>query len=192
MKISDIIKNVDRSDKNSDQVSWDDLMTVFELINYGWCETPKIKCYRYACWQCTDTWVGGKVYFYEDEAFAVSWQPYRKSDEDFKFISREMFEKVRKYIQDLMIDNDEIKIDLVDLDEEIGDGYQVEYSSQFLTKDVIFIPTNEDVKVSKTWGYYNEKDHKKWKKVEIEKSDGTKEIVDLSDILIPYNLTNNG
>ena len=48
-------------------------------------------------WTCTDTQVGIAVYFLDEELICISWQPYRKSDEEFYFVSEEMSSKLHKY-----------------------------------------------------------------------------------------------
>lgn len=52
-------------------------------------------------WICTDTQVGIAVYFLDDELVCISWQPYRKSDEEFWFISEKLAKKVYDYLLNL-------------------------------------------------------------------------------------------
>ena len=52
-------------------------------------------------WICTDTEVGIAVYFLDNELICVSWQPYRKSDEEFWFISEELGKKLYDYFLSL-------------------------------------------------------------------------------------------
>jgi hypothetical protein len=56
-------------------------------------------------WICTDTGVGIAVYFLDEELICISWQPYRKSDEEFYFVSEEMSSKLHKYFLSFMEDD---------------------------------------------------------------------------------------
>jgi hypothetical protein len=53
-------------------------------------------------WTCTDTTVGIAVYFLDGELICVSWKPYRKSDEEFWFISEELGKKLYDYFLSLI------------------------------------------------------------------------------------------
>lgn len=52
-------------------------------------------------WICTDTEVGIAVYFLDDELVCVSWKPYRKSDEEFWFVSEDLGKKLYDYLWSL-------------------------------------------------------------------------------------------
>ena len=64
-------------------------------------------------WTCTDTQVGIAVYFLDDEIVCISFQPYRKSDEEFWFVSEESGKKVREYLWSLT-SKDEVGFNLID------------------------------------------------------------------------------
>ena len=68
----------------------------FEIYEF---EQPKENerltyCY-YHRWICTDTEVGIRVWYLDDEPVCISWQPYRKSNETFGWISKDKFNEVR-------------------------------------------------------------------------------------------------
>lgn len=64
-------------------------------------------------WFCTDTEVGIAVYFLDDEIVCISWQPYRKSDEEFWFVSEELGKKLQDYLWSL-VGKEEKKLRLLD------------------------------------------------------------------------------
>jgi hypothetical protein len=85
-------------------------------------------------WLCTDTEVGIAVYFLDGEIACVSWQPYRKSDEEFYFVSEEASRELHKYFLSFMEDKVELKFitelpDLVQMSSEI-DYKRFEFSAK--------------------------------------------------------------
>lgn len=191
MKLREIIERVDRSYFNENEPSYSELASnEFGLNGYDvtqdW-DKGRLKTYSYAKWLCTDTHVGGLIYFLDDECVAVSWQNARKSDEDIDWISKEAYIKVRDYLISLMVQEDESdKKIYLDLDVEQGDGFQVSYGSQLLTKNMILKSTNEKVTVIKKFDGYDKINS--WQTVEVEFEDGRKELINLSELLIPYNV----
>ena len=185
MKLKTIIDNVDKSKKNSDYVNISELANEFNIYDNIDDSDERIKSYFFATWQCTDTFVGGRVYFLDDEPVCISWQNARKSDENFAWISNETFQKVHQYIVSL-ISKDLPEPKLVDFDEELGDGNQVEYSSQLLTDKLIYAPTKEIVSVVKKYRDMN--DIKSWGFVKIKFPDGEVKKVEMGDVLVPFNL----
>ena len=53
----------------------------------------KLTYYWASRWQCTDSWVGIRLYFYEGEFVAVSSQSARKSHENFDWKDKESYFK---------------------------------------------------------------------------------------------------
>lgn len=194
MNTLDIIKNIDKSEKNTSYVNVEDVMNDISNVYHGWPENENIrlKAYHFAKWYCTDSWVGGRIYFLDDEAVAISWQTGRKSSEDFDWISKESIKKTKEYLSTLYTNEDEDTGSVIskeDLEKELGAGFNVSYGGQLLTKEVIH-KNGEIVKVVDTWNSYE--DIKKWKEIEIEfqngEQKGEKEIVQLSDVLVPFDL----
>src|SRR5690242_12506049 len=136
MKLSEIIKNLDRSEKNSSYVDICELATrEFDLNAYIHSESKELTCYYFLNWYCTDTYVGGRVYFLNDEPVATSWQNGRKMSEEIYWVSKEAYNKVRDHILTLINEVDKT-INIVDLEEEWGIGYEISFGSQLLTKKV--------------------------------------------------------
>ncbi len=188
MKLKEIIENIDKSEKNSCDIDFEKLLSEFDIngyfpyIDY---KDSKLRSYYIVNWQCTDQFVGGRAYFLDDKLVCTSWQSARKSSEDFSWVSKETYNEVKQYVISLLYNEDK-EINVIDLDEEWNDGFEINYGSQLLTDNVIYKPTVEMVKVVKKWWNYTDIDN--WENLEIQFQDGKKEIVSMSDILIPYNL----
>jgi len=129
MKISEIIKRVDKSKQFKEDVWIGEMAEELHLNVSHYEDQDRLVSYWLGNWHCTDTWVGYKVYFLDDEAVAISLQTARKSDEQFEWISREIYYKVRDFVLEYQ-DKDEYPIDIVDLSEDIGDSYHIHYNGQ--------------------------------------------------------------
>jgi hypothetical protein len=75
-------------------------------------------------WVCTDTAVGLKVIYFQDEPFAVSFQAARKSEEIFSFIcDEELFNKAHQFATSLITPAPNFKaVDKSGLDEHLPLG----------------------------------------------------------------------
>lgn len=116
-KIDEIVNEIDISKMEAKFV---DLMPLtesqFEI--YEWLEQPKDNfrltyCY-YHRWICTDTEVGIRVWYLDNKPVCISWQPYRKSGEEFGWISEEDYNNVKKYVYSLRSDADQSKANIID------------------------------------------------------------------------------
>ena len=131
--------------------------------------------------------MGYKVYFFDDKPVAVSTRHGRKMDEIFEWISKDDYKKVKEYVMSFAEEFENPK--LLDLDEELGETYKVEYYSQMLKhhKDnTIF--NNEKVKiVDHNKDSFNDgKYHPET--VQIEYSDGKREWVKTNLLEFPFNV----
>lgn len=138
MKLSELIHKVDRSDRNSSSADIDEFSRAVDLPAYiGWHEEfdKRVKGYFLIRWYCTDTWVGYRIYFMDDEPVAISSQTGRKSDEEIEFVSIEAAQKVKDFIKSLD-GEEEFSPPLADMDEDIPDlTYTVSFSSQLLVDE---------------------------------------------------------
>lgn len=130
MKVREILESVDKSNPQEPNEN------IFEEVKVDYFSTYQdpvnLKYYWLAAHYCTDTWVGARVYFLEDEIVAVSFQRGRKYDEQFSWISKESFTKVKAYLSSL-IREDEEDLDIVDdLDQEMNDGYSITYREELI------------------------------------------------------------
>lgn len=184
MLLKDIIAQLDKSPANEDWVSVSDLAEQFSIFHYGLeDEHERFKCYWIGNHLCADTWVGFRAYFFDGELMAVSYQPARKSDEKFYFVLA-VAAKAKQYIVSLMIDEDE-PLDELDLNEDIDEGYYVEYTAQLLTDKIMIQAESgyETVDVDRKWKDPNDH-HVLTHKVRLI----TGEIVDVRDCLVPFHL----
>lgn len=136
MKLRDIIKNIDKSSKTSDWVEVENLVSELGLPYGDYQEQTRITSYYFGSWICTDTEVGYKVYFLDDEAIAVSIQAGRKYDEEMEWVSEELAVKTRDYLLSLLVQEEEkLNISLVDLDEDWGESFSNDYYPQIHHRD---------------------------------------------------------
>lgn len=131
MKLRDIAKKIDKSKKNQDEVDISNISEELDINFYGWIEQDRLVCYWIGNWYCTDSWVGYRMYFLDDEPVAVSTQNGRKSDEQFEWFGKETACKVRDYILSI-IPKEELSIKLCSLDDDIGDSYKISFNTQVL------------------------------------------------------------
>ena len=103
MKLIDAVRNVDKSESNR---NWFDRYNVGQAfgLNFCWDEFPddfdvRLTGYHIQVWRCTDTSVGLTAVYFDDEPVATIWQPFRKSDPKWKFISVEAAAKVRTWLR---------------------------------------------------------------------------------------------
>ena len=187
MKLKEIIEKLDKSDKNSCYLDIQEFASNNFDINSWFAKEPdRLKGYFFLNWQCTDTWVGYRAYFLDDKLIATSWQSCRKGGEEFFWVSKEAYSETKQYIISLMDETADKNIILVNLDEEYDNGFQIEYGSQLLTDKLILKSTGENVSV--IGKFHKMDDIKNWGKVEVQFEDGRKKVVEMSEVLVPYNL----
>ena len=87
-------------------------------------------------WCCTDTWVGIDVIYLNNNPVAVTNQVGRKTDVNIYFLSEEAKNSVKDYLISLYNNQQDCADYLTedDLNEEMGDYFKIEYSSQVLYK----------------------------------------------------------
>lgn len=67
-------------------------------------------------WLCTDTHVGGKILFFDDKPFALSYQPGRKSDKTIVIFNTVIAEEVKEFMSTMLLPHDIIdSYDIVDM-----------------------------------------------------------------------------
>jgi hypothetical protein len=96
---------------------WDDLMD-----NGAYCDadyavfSEHMKIVNIKNWMCTDTLVGFFAYFFDYELVCISFQPYRKSNMELHWVSKEAANKVKKFMLAIM---PERKKDLMMIDDDL-------------------------------------------------------------------------
>jgi len=146
MKLIDIAKNLDKSKDNEDWIDTTDIGD--ELgIEVPYVKQERLKCFWVGNWYCTDSYVGYRMYFFEDEPVAFSFQRGRKWDEEFSWFSEEIAQKVKEYLLTLVEEKeDELNIDVCDINEELGDHFKIEFNAQILNDNFVTL-AGEKVKL---------------------------------------------
>ncbi len=130
MKLKELISRVNKHPSFKEEAS---VIQIAEDMGFSssYYDEHELVAYYVSSWHCTDSYVGYRVYFLKDEPVAVSSQLGRKSDENFEWVSKEAYYKVRDYILSLQ-QNDEQGpyISIANMDEDVGDFYKIDYTSQ--------------------------------------------------------------
>lgn len=94
-----------------------------------WYETDSIdlKEHGFTCrpiktWMCTDTLVGYYAIYFKGEFICWSYQPARKEDIEFEWVSQEVYERVCQFLQSLII-KETRKITVIDMEEKVDDSF---------------------------------------------------------------------
>lgn len=167
--------------------SWGKLADIFNIQNLYWSDDTHLKCYFIKKWYCTDTYVGIKAYFLDDEFIAISSQDGRKMDEEFSFVSKELALKLKNYLEKLVADSFDFNLDIIDenfLDEEIPSRYKIEYNKEILHKEGWL--NDEKVQIIKKYYSWDQKD-KYFHTVEIKLPDGEIKEIDCRELDFEYN-----
>lgn len=143
MKLIDIAKKIDKSKKNEVWINTEEIGNVLG-IDIPYIEQDRLKCFWIGNWCCTDTFVGYRMYFFDDEPVAFSTQSGRKSDEVFHWFSLDLATTVKHYL--LSLHEDVLSIDVCDINEDIGDSFKISFNSQILNKEHITF-NGEQVKI---------------------------------------------
>jgi len=135
MKLSEIAERIDKSKRNEDYVNLEKFNYEFNLELDGIeQEEERIKTYWVGNWCCTDTWVGYRMYFFDDKPVAFSIQDARKSDENIKWFSQELALEVKEYLISLILKNERpMFFETCDINEDIGEGFKIYYNGNIVT-----------------------------------------------------------
>lgn len=141
MKLSTILSKVDPSKIEFDQ--WDNPVNTLkeQFALWDWIDSDKDYGFRefwLARHLCTDTHVGVKAYYWNNKLICISHQAARKSDENFEWVSKEVYQEVGQYIRSLVEDDETFEVDLLNLEEELPDYYHIEYAGQFIDEKVLY------------------------------------------------------
>jgi len=184
MKLIEIANKIDKSKKNESYVDIENFSSEFDL-EFGYIDQDRLKAYWVGNWYCTDSYVGYRMYFLDDEPIAFSIQNGRKSNETFKWFSKELALKVKDYLISLMSDDDELKIDLCDINEDIGDSFKIGFNNQILNpKRAMYngesIEILEEIKDKNNWGI--------GKELRVKLFNGEETIINVHDVDFQFNL----
>lgn len=134
MKLIDALLNVKKDEP--DDIDIELFFQEFNL-NCGSIDYTKymssVKAYWIKKWYCSDTWVGMKAIYLNDELVGYLNQVGRKCGVSIKYVSEESAKKLKTFIEDLLGDIENFSI--IDMNEEIGKFYAVDYTQQLLDKE---------------------------------------------------------
>jgi len=185
MKLIDIANKIDKSKKNESQVDTMEFSSEFNQ-EFDYVDQDRLKAYWIGNWYCTDSYVGYRMYFLDDEPVAVSTQTGRKGDEDFEWFSKELALKVRDYLISLMQkDKDELNIKLCDINDDIGESFKISFNYEILNPDKAIyngesIEILERIKDKNNWGIGTE--------LRVKLLNGEEKFVDIKKIDFKFNL----
>ena len=119
VNVQEILKTIDTSKMNRTYCDFHD-MCEQEFDIYEYLQQDEIRltyCY-YHTWMCTDTYVGVRVWYLDNNVVCISFKPYRKSDEIFYWLSVQNFEEVHRYAQSLREPDNPTYKTVQDIDED--------------------------------------------------------------------------
>lgn len=185
-----LIAEVNKSEKNECTPDWSELSSIFNIYDLDWSDDKRLRCYFIKKWYCTDSYVGIRAYFLDDEFIAISNQQGRKHTEEFSFVSKELALKLKKYLECLVIkDENSFNLDILDseeLDVDIPSMYKIEYNTQIL-HDYGFL-NGDKVEILKKYYPYDDKNSSKhFHTVEIKLPNGKKQEIDCRELDFEYN-----
>lgn len=137
MKLVDIANTIDKSEQNEDWINLEEIGETLGLHTIPYAEQDRLKCYWIFNWYCTDTYVGYRMYFFDDEPVAFSQQIGRKYDEEFQWFSLESADKIRAYLLSFLRDDNELAVNICDINEDIGDNFKLDFNGQILKSDKV-------------------------------------------------------
>jgi regulator of replication initiation timing len=184
MTLSDIVSNINFNDKNIESdIGWEYLMNQLNIESYTyWFEQERLKAYFIEKWYCTDSHVGLRAYFLDNKFVALSSQSGRKMDEDFRFVSKEDALNLKKYIESLIGENEEFKVEILDLKQELDEFYSITYNSQILHKYAYYLGNEVEI-IKNNYQSAGVMSDNYFFAVEVKFEDGRKELVDCRDLL---------
>ncbi len=110
-----IIKTIDTSKMDRVYGDFHDMCEgEFEIYEYLQQKEIRLTHCYYHTWMCTDTYVGIRVWYFDDVPVCISYKPYRKYDEQFYWISKELFDKVFNYAMSLKMEDTPPKFDTIE------------------------------------------------------------------------------
>lgn len=192
MKMRELFDRIDRSGANRTDPDIELWARQFEItVPWGSDADEKLckrmRGYWAVKWYCTDTWVGMVLYFLDGEPLAMAIQTARKNSVDVSFVSKEMAFKLRDLLYELCRESTpDDSLDIIDMDEEVGETYTVNYGSQLLVSDGLY--NDKPAKVIKTFDGYDQIDA--WRSVVVKTEQG-EQTINMDEFHIPYPTKEN-
>ena len=132
MTIGEVVNKIDKSKENEGTIDTEDLCYELDLPE-DYFEAEELKCYWIANWQGSDSDIGAKIYFLNNEPVCYSYQRGRKSKGNYFWFSKECAKKTREFIREKIEENNTLfeEIELMDFTEKFSDSsfYTISYNS---------------------------------------------------------------
>lgn len=174
MKISKLLSNLDFTKKTKYDIN-DSFLDEFDIFRYDLNdEVEKIPLFEITIvvWYC--------VILLEDSPICITQQVGRKCDIDYNWVNKDSYEKVKELIESCKIAREK-DISLLNLEEEFGDSYSIEFANQLIHNihNVAFLNENKvSVEKIKSSNYIEEN-------VKITFEDGKSEIINVRKLKFP-------
>jgi len=149
-------------------------------------ENTRLTSYWLKSWMCTDTVVGIRVVYLDDEPVMMISQGGRKCDKLVKWLSQEAITATHDYITSLIEDEAYHGLEIAQ-DVDFSNGYRISYNSQLMPHHTVarYMATDEIVKIVEIGSGRIDTN------VTIEKKDGELEEVHLHSLIFPYHIDEN-
>lgn len=147
MKLKELMDRVDKSKQFECGVSiYEIAENEFNIFNIDYnIEQTRLTCFWLGNWYCTDSYVGYKIYFFDDKPVGVTIQEGRKDSEHFEWLSKESYKIVKQYILTFLIEQEDERFIITDLEEEFNEDYTIHFNSQLFDyhKDKVTLDGNK-------------------------------------------------
>lgn len=105
MNAQEILKTIDTSKMERTYVDFYEMCErEFEIYEHLQQKEQRLTYCYYHTWQCTDTFVGIRVWYLDDKPVCISFKPYRKYYEKFYWLDNSSYEEVFRYALSLKMD----------------------------------------------------------------------------------------
>ena len=155
-----------------------------DVIHHNYEKPVSLSTNHLKQWYCTDTWVGIDVIYLNNRPVAITNQKSRKSSVNIYFLSEEDKYSVKDYLISIYNNQQDYSDCLSEdeLNEEMGDYFKIEYSSEVLYKTAWLY--GEKVEITKKPRNLN--NNFNLRAVAIKHEDGVEKLVDVRELDFEY------
>ena len=155
-----------------------------DIIHHNYDDPVNLTTNHLKQWYCTDTWVGIDVIYLNNHPVAITNQTDRKCGVNIYFLSEECKNSVKDYLISIY-NNPQDYTDYLtedELNEEMGDYFKIEYSSQVLYKTAWL--NGEQVEITQKPRNFN--NNFNLHAVAIKREDGVEKWIDVRELDFEY------
>ncbi len=187
MNLFELLQLVNKTKDNED---WVDIHFIANELFidpcFNFAENTRLTSYWLKSWMCTDTMVGDKVFYLDEEPVMVSSKSGRKCDTFTKWVSKDAAKAVHEYVTSLIQDEAHHGLTIAE-DIDFKNGYRLSYTSQIMRHHTVarYMATDEIVKIVEIPQGIAMTD------VTVMKENGEKIEVHLHGLVFPYHITEN-